>query len=172
MSGPALEPSVHVSATEPEARAMLDDSWDELVRAQARPNPTLLAGWLGAMLSRDRGRLTVTRVEHDGRLLAAAALSLYHPLGRRGPTFARWPGDPLQWFDPDILVHPDHEAAAATLLTTILQHTHALYVPCLADSALAHALRARDPRTLHRWPPVAGWVAPIPLPRDAYTRGA
>ena len=166
----AIDLSVHVSASDAEARELLNDAWDELVRAQVRPNPTLLSGWLAAMLMRDQGLFTVVRVEHERRLVAAAALSMYRPLGPAGPTFARWPGDPTMWFDPDILIRPDNHEAGGTLVRAIVQRTHALYVPCFADSALSRTLRGWDTRALHRWPPADGWVAPIPLPRDAYMR--
>ena len=163
-------PSVRVSAGDAEARALLDEAWDDLVRAQARPNPTMLSGWLAATHVHDHGQLTVFRVEHERRLVAAAALSLYRPLGPLGPTFARWPGDPLLWFDPDVLVHPEHDDAGHALLRAVLQRAPALYVPCIGDGALWRTLRGWNRRALHRWPPADGWVAPIPLPRDAYMR--
>ena len=161
---------LHLSASTAEALALLDDAWDDLVRAQRRPNPTMLSGWLRAMLKGDAGELTVIRVEHERRLVAAAALSLHRPLGSAGPTLARWPGDPSLWFDPDILVAPDHTEAGAVLVRGILRQAHALYVPCIADGALSRTLSCWDTRALRRWPPAEGWVAPIPLPRDAHMR--
>ena len=130
----------------------------------------MLSGWLRAMLRGDAGELTVIRVEHERRLVAAAALSLHRPLGSAGPTLARWPGDPSLWFDPDILVAADHTEAGTVLVCGILRQAHALYVPCIADGPLARTLSCWDTRALRRWPPAEGWVAPIPLPRDAHMR--
>jgi CelD/BcsL family acetyltransferase involved in cellulose biosynthesis len=149
---------------------MLDDGWDELVCAQPRPNPTMLRAWLSALPHGGHGRFTVVRVEQGGRLAAAAALSLFRPLGRGGPTFARWAGDPLLWFNPDLLVRPGLDDAGTALVDTILTRAQALYVPCVADGALARALRGRGRRVLHQWPATEGWVAPIPVPRDGYMR--
>jgi CelD/BcsL family acetyltransferase involved in cellulose biosynthesis len=153
-----------------EARAALDDAWDELVRVQNRPNPTMLAGWLREMIERDTGRLVAMRVvDGDGRLLAAALVSTYRSVGRLGPRLARWPGDPSMWFDPDILVRPGHASAGVALVDGLLREVHALHVPCLEGSALDVALRART-RAVHRWKPAEGWTSPIPVPRDGYTR--
>jgi CelD/BcsL family acetyltransferase involved in cellulose biosynthesis len=154
-----------------EARVALDGAWDELVRVQERPNPTMLAGWLRAMIERDTGRLVAVRVvDGDGHLLAAALVSTYRPLGRLGPHLARWPGDPSMWFDPDILVRHGHESAGLALVDALLREVHALHVPCLEGSALDTAARARDPGTVHRWSPTDGWMSPIPVPRDGYAR--
>jgi CelD/BcsL family acetyltransferase involved in cellulose biosynthesis len=154
-----------------EAISALDDSWDELVRAQERPNPTLLAGWLAAMVERERGRLVVLRgFDAQGRLLAAAMISVTRPLGRAGPSIARWPGDPRLWFDSDILVRPEVPHAGVALVDALVREVHALHVPCLAGSALDLALRRGNRYAVHRWKPVDGWTSPIPVPRDAYTR--
>jgi CelD/BcsL family acetyltransferase involved in cellulose biosynthesis len=153
------------------ARAALDDVWDNLVRAQERPNPTMLAGWLGAMIDGDAGRLVAVRVvDEEGRLLAAAMVSAYRPLGRVGPSLARWPGDPETWFDPDILVRPGHADAGVAVVEGLLREVHALHVPCLEGSALDTAVRARDPGTVHTWSSAEGWMSPIPVPRDGYAR--
>ena len=162
---------IRVSADEADAIGLLDDDWDELVRAQARPNPTMLGGWIAAMSEPEFGRLTVVRLERDGRLVAAAAVSIFSPVGPLGPRFARWPGAPTSWFDPDILVGPEDIGVGAALVREILRHVHALYVPCVADSALARTLRDWNSRAVHRSPPSEGWIAPIPLPRDSYVRG-
>ena len=161
---------LHV-AYEHEARAALDDAWDELVRVQERPNPTMLAGWLRAMIERDSGRLVALRVVDDeGRLLAAAMVSAYRPLGPLGPSLARWPGDPETWFDPDILVRPGHADAGVAVVEGLLREVHALHAPCLEGSALDTAVRVRDPGTVHRWHSAEGWMSPIPVPRDGYAR--
>jgi hypothetical protein len=124
------------------------------------------------MLRSGHGELAVVRVESERRLIAAAALSLYRPLGFAGPTLARWPGDPSMWFDCDVLVHPEHDGAGRTLVHAILDRAHALSVPCMSDGALAVALRDWDRRVLHRWPPAEGWVAPIPAPRSDHMRAS
>lgn len=166
----ATKLSVVVSESDVEARELLDGAWDDLVRAQRRPNPTMLGGWLLAMLGSGHGELVVVRVESGRRLIAAAALSLYRPLGFAGPTLARWPGDPSMWFDCDVLVHPEHDAAGHTLVRAVLDRAHAFFVPCMSDGALSLALRDWDRRVLHRWPPAEGWVAPIPAPRGDHMR--
>ena len=102
---------VHTETGE-SCRSLFDDRWDDLVRRQPLPNPTLSATWLRHLVEwKEERRPVAIVVEQDGALVAAGAFDLYRPAGRVGPTFARWLGDYRQWFSPDILVDPEESAA-------------------------------------------------------------
>ena len=154
-----------------DAVGALDAAWDDLVRVQNRPNPTLLGAWLEPLIVDDSDGLMALRVtDSEHGLLAATVVGIYRPLGRLGPRLARWPGDPKLWFDPDILVSPGHEPAGAMLLDRLLREVDALHAPCLEGSALDVTLGRRAKRTVHRSISADGWTTPLPVPRDAYTR--
>ena len=152
-------------------RSLFDDRWDDLVRRQPLPNPTLSATWLRHLVDWEEGKPVVIVVEQDGALVAAGAFGLYRPAGRVGPTFARWLGDYRQWFSPDILVDPEESAAGQAVVDTLLGLADVVHLPAAEQGAACAALRAQVP-WLTEVPGAESWIAPLPPPRmkKAWTR--
>ena len=145
-------------------RSLFDDRWDDLVRRQPLPNPTLSATWLRHLVEWEEGRPVAIVVEQDGALVAAAAFGLYRPAGRVGPTFARWLGDHRQWCSSELLVDPDVPAAAEVVLDALLGLADVVHLPAAEHGPAHEALRARVP-WLTELPGAEGWIAPVPPPR-------
>jgi hypothetical protein len=144
--------------------SLFDDRWDDLVRRQALPNPTLSATWLRHLLDWEAGRPVAIVVEQDGGLVAAGAFGLYRPAGRAGPTFARWLGDHRQWCSPELLVDPDVRAAAEIVVDALLGLADVVHLPAAEHGPAHGALKARVP-WLTELPGAEGWIAPLPPPR-------
>ena len=151
--------------------SLFDDRWDDLVRRQPLPNPTLSATWLRHLVDWEEGQPAAIVVEQDGALVAAGAFGLYRPAGAVGPTFARWLGDHRQWFSPELLVDPEVSAAGETVVDALLRLADVVHLPAAADGAAHAALRARVP-WLTELPGAEGWIVPVPPPRmeEALTR--
>ena len=167
---PSRSLSVRVEAGEACA-SLFDDRWDDLVRRQRLPNPTLSATWLQHLVDWEEGQPVAIAVEQDGALVAAGAFGLYRPAGRVGPTFARWLGDHRQWFSPDLLVDPEVSTAGEAVVDTLLGLTDVIHLPAAEHGAAHAALQARVP-WLTEFPGAEGWIAPLPPPRleEALTR--
>jgi CelD/BcsL family acetyltransferase involved in cellulose biosynthesis len=150
--------------------SVFDDRWDDLVRRQPLPNPTLSATWLRHLVEWE-GEPVAIVVEQNGALLAAGAFGLYRPGGRVGPTFARWLGDHRQWFSPDVLVDPDTPSAGEIVIDALLGLADVVHLPAAENGAAYVALRAKVP-WLSELPGAEGWIAPLPPPRteDALRR--
>jgi hypothetical protein len=151
--------------------SLFDDRWDDLVRRQPLPNPTLSATWLRHLVDWEEGQPVAIVVEQDGALVAAGAFGLYRPAGAVGPTFARWLGDHRQWFSPELLVDPGVSAAGETVVDALLGLADVVHLPTAVYGAAYAALRARAP-WLTELPGAEGWIAPVPPPRmeEALTR--
>ena len=151
--------------------SLFDDRWDDLVRRQRLPNPTLSATWLRHLVDWEEGQPVAIVVEQDGALVAAGAFGLYRPAGRLGPTFARWLGDHRQWFSPELLVDPEVSAAGEAVVDALLGLADVVHLPAAEHGAAHAALRARVP-WLTELPGAEGWIAPVPAPRieEALTR--
>lgn len=145
-------------------RSLFDDRWDDLVRRQPLPNPTLSATWLRHLVDWEGGQPVAIVVEQDGALVAAGAFGLYRPAGRVGPTFARWLGDHRQWFSPELLVDPEVSAAGEAVIDALLGLADVVHLPAAEHGAAHAALRARVP-WLTELPGAEGWIAPLPPPR-------
>jgi hypothetical protein len=145
-------------------RSLFDDRWDDLVRRQPLPNPTLSATWLRHLVEWEEGRPVAIVVEQDGALVAAGAFGLYRPAGRVGPTFARWLGDYRQWFSPDILVDPEVPGAGLAVVDALLGLADVVHLPAAEHGAAYAALGAQVP-WLTELPGAESWIAPLPPPR-------
>ncbi|MGZ4314293.1 MAG: GNAT family N-acetyltransferase [Gaiellaceae bacterium] len=145
-------------------RSLFDDRWDDLVRRQPLPNPTLSATWLHHLIEWENGRPVAIVVEQDGALVAAGAFGLYRPAGRVGPTFARWLGDYRQWFSPDILVDPEVPGAGEAVVDALLGLADVVHLPAAEHGAVRAALWAQIP-WLTELPGAESWIAPLPPPR-------
>jgi hypothetical protein len=143
---------------------LFDDAWDDLVRRQALPNPTLSATWLRHMVEWEEGMPVAIAVEQAGALVAAGAFGLYRPGGRFGPTLARWLGDHRQWCSPDLLVEPALPEAGAAVIDALLGLAGGVHLAAPADGPAASALAARVP-WLTSLRGAEGWIAPLPAPR-------
>jgi hypothetical protein len=146
--------------------SLFDDRWDDLVRRQAVPNPTLSSTWLRHLVESEEGTPLAVTVERADALVAAGAFGLYRPAGRFGPVLARWLGDYREWFSPDLLVDPAAGEAGELVVDAVLRHAHAIHVPASETGAAAAALTRRVP-----WSVTArdadGWVVELPPPRSA-----
>ena len=151
--------------------SLFDDRWDDLVRRQPLPNPTLSATWLRHLVDWEEGQPVAIVVEQEGALVAAGAFGLYRPAGLVGPTFARWLGDHRQWFSPELLVDPKVSAAGEAVVDALLGLADVVHLPAAAHGATYAALRATVP-WLTELPGAEGWIAPLPPPRmeEALTR--
>lgn len=145
-------------------RSLFDDRWDDLVRRQPLPNPTLSATWLRHLVEWEERRPVAIVVEQDGALVAAGAFDLYRPAGRVGPTFARWLGDYRQWFSPDILVDPEVSGAGEAVVATLLGLADVVHLPAAEHGAAYAALGAQVP-WLTELAGAESWIAPLPPPR-------
>ena len=68
----ATKLSVVVSESDVEARELLDGAWDDLVRAQRRPNPTMLGGWPVSAASRNFSSSARSVMMRDASAITAA----------------------------------------------------------------------------------------------------
>jgi CelD/BcsL family acetyltransferase involved in cellulose biosynthesis len=151
--------------------SLFDDRWDDLVRRQPLPNPTLSATWLRHLVDWEGGQPVAIAVEQDGALVAAGAFGIYRPAGRMGPTFARWLGDHRQWCSPEVLADPDVPAAGEAVVDALLGLADVLHLPAAEQGATHAALSAKVP-WLSELPGAEGWIVSVPPPRmeDALKR--
>ncbi len=145
--------------------SLLDERWDDLVRRQLLPNPTLSTPWLRHLLETEPGEPVVIVAERDGALLAAGAFGLYRPAGRAGPLFARWLGDPRLWFSPELPVAPDAATAGEVALDALLGVADIVHLQAPRGGAATAALRARVP-WLSALGSSDGWITPMPPARQ------
>jgi CelD/BcsL family acetyltransferase involved in cellulose biosynthesis len=143
--------------------SLFDDRWDDLLRRQPVPNPTLSATWLQHLLSRETGRPLAIVVEHNDVVVGAGAFGLYRPF-RAGPTFARWLGDHRLWFSPELLVDPATPTAGEAVMDALLGVADVAHLPAPEHGAASSALRARVPWSTEVMA-AEGWVTRLPPPR-------
>jgi hypothetical protein len=150
-------------AAGPDALRLLDTAWDELLLAQAKPDPTLTGGWLRHLAAAGVGEPLVVRVEAGSRLVACGALEVRRELaGRR---VGMWLGFGPLVFGPDILVDPRRPWAAEPAARALLEAVDALVLyPVPADGPLVRALARLAP-----WGDVSSlgvsFESPLPPPR-------
>ena len=149
-------------------RDLFDARWDELVRRQAVPNPTLTSPWLSRLLEWESGIPLAIVVERGQDLVAAGAFGIYRPARRLGPTLARWLGDDRQWFSPDLLVDPATPAAGVVLTDALLGAVDGLHLAAAARGPAAGAISSSIPwhSSVHG---AEGWVVALPPPRLGLT---
>lgn len=182
---PAREPTIRVERGDA-ALGLFDDRWDDLVRRQRMPNPTLTATWLRAVAEQEPGVPFVVAVEAGDRLLAAGAFALRRPLGRRSPWVASWLGDlplppglgnaPLV-MSPDLLIDRTAPWAGPQIAQTLLDEAVAVHLSIAPLAGVAaEALLDRAP-WLSVWRRQEAWVADVSQPalasrrkEDAYHR--
>lgn len=151
------------AATGDAALDLLDERWDELLRRQALPNPTLGTTWLRALAQWHTGTPLVLVAEDEGRVVAGAALEVRRH-GRLAPSVATWLGPVEQQFSPDMLGAPE---AAAALVAAAFEHADVLTLGTPATGVAGAAAAVAAP-----WRSVTTsgprWVLPCPAPRLAY----
>lgn len=169
---PRREPTVRIEQGDA-ALGLVDDRWDELVRRQRVPNPTLTATWLHAVARHEPGVPLVVVVDAGDRLLAAGAFALRRPLGRRSPCVATWLGDaplpprlgdvPLV-MSPDLLVDRTARRAGQQIAQALLDEAVAVHLSVMPlAGAAAEALLDRAP-WLSAWRSDEAWVAEVAHP--------
>jgi CelD/BcsL family acetyltransferase involved in cellulose biosynthesis len=153
------------TATGSSALELLDERWDELLRDQPLPNPTLGSTWLRALARWETGTPLVAVAEQDGRLRAAAALELRRR-GRLAPVVATWLGPVEQQFSADVLGEPE---AAAAIVDAVLEHADVLTVGAPASGVAPAAVAAAAP---WRVATTSGprWILRCPAPRLEHVR--
>ena len=104
----------------PAACELLDERWDALVRRQALPNPTLSSAWLRALVPAEHGQPVAIAVLSGEQMVAGAVFAVTPLGGKRGPTIARWLGNPASQRLPDVLVDPRDPVAAAALASALV----------------------------------------------------
>src|SRR2546423_10965735 len=107
----------------PAACELLDDRWDALLRRQALPNPTMSSAWLRTLVPAEQGRPVAIAVFSGEQMVAGAVFAVTPLGGKRGPTIARWLGNPASQRLPDVLVDPNDRVAAAALASALVDES-------------------------------------------------
>jgi hypothetical protein len=120
------------------AAGLLDDRWDDLVRRQELPNPTLSTPWLKALVAIERSEPVTVAVLAEERLVAAAAIARARPVIPGAPHVSRWLGNPESQRLPDMLVDPEEPEAGRLLASALAGEawaTHFANVPLGGNAA-------------------------------------
>ena len=153
---------VTVARGEEAALALLDDPrWNELVRGQPRPNPTLLGGWQRALMGLKLGVPIVIAVEHGAELVAGGPFGLHRALGGR-LSYATWLGRAFQPFSPDVIARTSE--AVDVLVDALLGEVDIVRLWALAEGSTVAAVERRAPWGSVRPAPSGTLVVELPTP--------
>lgn len=152
------------------AAALVDDRWDALALAQARPQAAAGREWVGAAVERAGAGALVVLAERAGRPAAAIALDVRPLTPRAGPRIGRPLGAPRPLIGADLLVAPGDPAAGRELVRSLRAHVAGVEATVPVSGPLATALAAVAPWRRAAAEPVMGWRLELPGQRLARRR--